>query len=173
MSQIVPTLKPGGDSRGDWRQTNTLALNQGAMDQRLGKALADIERLKRTRRGGAGGGAEVKMFKIQSTGHGDNHVQCKEWDGSAEVGSSLPVAKPTLLREGVKPDSHDDAHTITLPYSTGDIIFAVEPADGTGVSGVTWLDLNVDARMWGYELKFCDSGVAYRANFLCGTVQTA
>lgn len=125
----------------------------------------------------AGGGppgesATVKMFKIQSSGHGDNHIQCKEWNGTSEVGSSLPIAKPTLLREGVKPTSHDSAHTITLPYSTGDILFAIEPADGTGVSGVTWIDLNVDARMWGYELKFCDTGVAYKATFLCGTVST-
>lgn len=52
--QIVTTLRPGGDARGDWREINALALNQEAMEQRLGKALADLERLKRDRRGGGG-----------------------------------------------------------------------------------------------------------------------
>lgn len=67
MSQIVDTLRPGGDARGDWRQTNALALNQAAMEQRLGKALADIERLKRDRRGGTGGWTDRGYYDSTET----------------------------------------------------------------------------------------------------------
>jgi hypothetical protein len=54
MGRVVNTLGPGGDMRGDWKEINSLALNFAEVEQRLGKALADIERLKRARRGGGG-----------------------------------------------------------------------------------------------------------------------
>jgi translation elongation factor EF-G len=114
-----------------------------------------------------GATVSVKMFKIQTSGDGDEKLTCKEWTGTAETGSSLYVAKPTLLRLGKRPGL---THVTTPAYAAGDIIIAVEPTGGTGITSVTWLDLNVDARGWGYELKFCNSGVAYKANFICGAV---
>ena len=33
-------------------------------------------------------------------------------------------------------------------YQVGDLIYATEPEGGTGVTGITWQDLNVDGRAW-------------------------
>ena len=118
------------------------------------------------------GTVAVKMFKVQTSGGADgaDYLTCKEWDGSAEVGSTLSVARPPWLRSASRPSS---GHATTPAYSDGAIVFAVQPSGGTGVSSVAWIDLNVDARGWGYELQFCESGVAKKARFLCGAVSNA
>jgi hypothetical protein len=96
--------------------------------------------------------AGVKMFKLQTSGDGDDVVTCKEWTGSAETGSALSVAKPFALRIAQQPS---EDHFTMRPYADGEIVFAVEPAGGTGVSNVTWLDLNVDARAWAATFQVC------------------
>ncbi len=113
------------------------------------------------------------MFKIQGTGLSgdhDDYVTCKEWTGSAVTGSAVNVAKPFNLRIAQKPTGGTGTHVCDRPYTAGEIILAVEPTGGTGVTDVTFEDINVDAREWAYELRWCEAGVAYKGNVKVRTV---
>ena len=41
-----------------------------------------------------------------------------------------------------------ETQVIIPQYYAGDYIFATEPTEGTGISGITWQDLNADGRAW-------------------------
>lgn len=121
-------------------------------------------------------GGAARMMQVQS--EGDDHIVCREWDGATLGPIDIFVAKPPLMRKAVYDgttnasgwlltyvDSHtrtatkdgEDAvsHVIDPPYAQGDIIYADQPDNGTGVeySGlpVVWCDSNRDARAFTAE----------------------
>lgn len=70
-----------------------------------------------------------------------NHIDCT--DGTA----TIAVAKPPTLRGNVATRTGNvEPQEIFPAYANGDTIWAVSTS--TGVAGVIYLDLNVDARQW-------------------------
>jgi hypothetical protein len=120
-----------------------------------------------------GGGAEIKRYRVKSVAA--NYLVCRTWDGAAEGGADVKVAKPPELRhvasevvEGVtisytyqsRANNLDGQRLagaagfatqteIVIPvWRVNSEIWAMKPAGGTGVTEAAWLDLNVAGRMW-------------------------
>ena len=59
------------------------------------------------------------------------------------------VAKPFILRGSTSTRTvSGEAQEILPTYSSGSVIAANVGATHTGITGVSWIDLNVDGRMW-------------------------
>ncbi len=128
--------------------------------------------------GGTPGTAVVAMFHFKSSQ--SDWLTCRTWDGSSEGGTDIYIVKPQKLRGSIVAEhidtvdvtydtfnadfteriAHaatyaDEVHRILPRFLVDDIIFAATVDGGTGVvrSGteLTYLDLNVDARMWDIE----------------------
>jgi hypothetical protein len=110
------------------------------------------------------------MYRLKSIQ--SEYLTCRTWNGTTEGGTDIYVAKNHKLRcsiasaviDGVTvtytyPLADNVSRTATITttsedqvivprYLVNDLIFAVESSSGTGVSGKTLIDLNVDGRAW-------------------------
>ena len=96
-------------------------------------------------------GSSVQRFVIVS--ESDDTLSCKAIDAQGnQSDDETTIAKPWELRgaTATKTDSGDTAN-IDPAYDAGGSIAAVVISGGTGISGVTYLDLNVDARAWVWD----------------------
>jgi hypothetical protein len=132
--------------------------------------------------GGAGESGLVKQFRVKSVQN--DHLVCREFDGTTEGLVDVLVTKPFDLR---RTGWHGQAvvyvlepfpaspGTLTITYSfvspvyriatatngvvehqiiiprylpNRSIVFACKSENGTGVSGVEWIDLNDEGRAW-------------------------
>lgn len=119
----------------------------------------------------AGSAQQMKVQTIE-----DDYLICKTWDGAAEGGTSINVAKPMVLRKAsawpngsgsygswgtggqTRTDTStdpDETQAVVVPYVTsgaGQIITAFRPQGGTGLTvggvPVAWEDCNNDGRAW-------------------------
>lgn len=67
----------------------------------------------------------------------------------------------------------NDSTAIYLPYLPGDVIYINAPQGGTGLSGITLQDMNIDGRSLGSAQKTCENQGGSDANlfrlFVCST----
>jgi hypothetical protein len=84
------------------------------------------------------------------------YLRCRTWDGSSEGGSDILVAKPTVLQTTPNWGEDNEAHRVDPPYAVDGLIWAAE-VGFTGVAGKTWIDLNVEARVWLAQTEGCDA----------------
>lgn len=61
------------------------------------------------------------------------------------VGTAIPGSFRPLSLSTVADSIREE---VDRPYVVGQEIYAMEPTGGTGVTGATWLDLNIEARRW-------------------------
>jgi hypothetical protein len=110
--------------------------------------------------GGAGGGGLVTQFVFKSMG--EDHIVCREWDGSAEGPDDVLIAKPLAIRQHyaggtaaayVTPTRRlvgIVSQTVFPPYRVNDLIYAARSSNGTGVTvagvAVDWVELI--GRVW-------------------------
>lgn len=141
--------------------------------------------------GGASGGGSIQLSIF---GRFDNY-----FIGTRHDGSKVNVAMPWKFRrstyDGKSVTLPDGSHTYTYvasgkrtdntsdpagnplttveiiydPYADGDVIYAIQPTEGTGVSApppgttdpavpVVWLDVNADGRRWLAQIQSCYNG---------------
>ena len=88
-----------------------------------------------------------RQFRFKSIA--DDHIVCRTWDGATEGGADVLVAKPPVLRgDGETRTVNGEDQDVFPPYAVNDLIYAIKPRGGTGLSSVLWQDINVDARRW-------------------------
>lgn len=119
------------------------------------------------------GSPSVSATRMRIKSIGQNSYTCRTWDGTTEGSSDITVAKPPEMR-GISSETLDSVSisydydgdttytTRTASWSGGSEdqgivprfassnteIWATQPDGGTGVSSVTWIDINVAARAW-------------------------
>jgi len=116
-----------------------------------------------------GDSATVQVYRYKSQ-QGD-YVVCRTWDGSTEGDTDVAIAKPMKLRNSITSATIDgvgvtysygaskvertatigavtEDQVIVPRYLVNDLIFATSSTGGTGVSGQSKIDLNVDGRAW-------------------------
>jgi len=121
---------------------------------------------------GSTSSSTIEMMTVNGYTSTNNYLSATRADGSTVVNVALPIG----LRVGSAPTGsllYGTAGTwaLNLTYTAGDKIFACSPTGGTGVSSVTWLDMNSGCKYW----KFTDtSGLTRQAvaytNTACATV---
>lgn len=129
-------------------------------------------------------GSAVKMFKITSLPGDDDpgtlksYFLAKEWDGTSLTGADIAIAKQPDARpinrtasvlgtnfgliyytsntrsNGNETTGQNQAEQLVMPFEVGQVIFAAQSANGTGVlygvNRVMWIDLT--PRVWAYYL---------------------
>lgn len=113
----------------------------------------------------------VQMYRYKS--QAGDYIICRTWNGTTEGGSDVEIAKPMKLRNSIV-SAVIDGVTVTYTYGgtfmtrvatiaattedqvivprylVNDLIFAIDSAGGTAISGALKdkIDLNVDGRAW-------------------------
>lgn len=87
-------------------------------------------------------------WRLRKTGWHGNSVSY-DFNGGTVVVAYNYTAKGyrTATVTSVTPNSAENQAIIPL-YRVNDLIFSTEPDGGTGIDGVSTIDLNVDARAW-------------------------
>jgi len=122
--------------------------------------------------GGGASGSKAKQFKIKSVSSSD-YLMCHSYDGVTEGQEDVYVAKPWFLRGNLTWNGKSrlgvsysatgpqvriatkgtvSETQIVIPhYAVDDIIYAANAETGVSTAdgkAITWIDLNIDGRMW-------------------------
>jgi hypothetical protein len=136
----------------------------GLVNQQIEHARRQAERAETPRTGGwdgsAAGGGLVTQFRYKSMG--ENHIVCREFDGTTEGTSDVLIAKPLAIRQSyaggvtatyTSPTQRTvsgQAQTVFPPYRVDDLIYAARSSNGVGVSvssaALDWVEL--PGRTW-------------------------
>jgi hypothetical protein len=155
MPRRLDKISQGSPMDRNWRTINdAIAAIQTLTDRVENLKAAAAELRTRPRDQSAGGGGTCVRYKIKTVS--TNKVVCNTYDGTTTGSTDIDVAFPTKLR-GSAPSAGAE---IRPAYAVNDEIFAIEAEGETGVSSVTWIDLNVDARRWMVSREVCTDGAA-------------
>lgn len=99
------------------------------------------------------------IWRAQVTAIGDNTLTC-EIDG-VEITVARPERQRRTHYEGGGTYTYStaqartasgDTEQITEAYVVGDYVYVARVANGTGVDGADWIDINSDGRAWAEDI---------------------
>jgi hypothetical protein len=91
----------------------------------------------------------AKPYRLRrSTGSGGQTILLEDGTSNPPSTTVTYTYLTNTHRQAVFATGTAEAQIIVPQYAAGDHILATEPTEGTGVSGVTWQDLNADGRAW-------------------------
>jgi hypothetical protein len=115
------------------------------------------------------GAGSVSIKRMSITALFGDYVTCTKWDedDASFTGASVNVAKPPELRNSIVSEGSvtfaytdtnnrtatqagydQERHRVIPTYGAGNEIFALDTGELSGVTTLTWIDINVAGRVW-------------------------